>query len=184
MITKTVNIKIPTPVYNLYESGRQAVAWTKWQLKGPRCAETGKLLFTPHLECEGTSHGQRIMFTSWGKDALSPEGLRIRFNRYWERKVEARDVETNTCDCCKQTKYTIDVVWGDDAKKYGEDIDVRFGMAWWNGFYLCHSCINEALTSDIRTKHAVIHLDEHAEGKKKYYAQNKFGYKKYLDSWV
>jgi len=47
------------------------------------------------------------------------------------------------CVCCKQTKKTVDIIWGlsDNTKK----IDVRFLTRWWNGHEICLDCITEAL---------------------------------------
>ena len=171
----TLNLNVPTFLVKTHEAISQAIAWTRWRLNGPRCEETGELLFTKYYDVHSMAYGKRIMMHQWSA-VLSPEGLRQRFNRYWEKKSHAGDVDVNTCDCCGKTRHTIDIVWAEDAKKYGENLDVRFGMEWWNGFNLCQDCINEALLNFPEIKKPVMHFGK--DGRT--YIINEFGLKKYL----
>lgn len=171
----TITMNVPTVIVNAIDSVKQVVAWTNWRINGARCEETGELLFSRYFDISASSNnGKRIMFAAWNS-CLSPEGLRLRFNRYWERKYQARDVDTNTCDCCGITRPTIDIVWAQDAKKYGENLDLRLGMEWWNGFNICSSCINEALLNSPKFNYNTTH---YKNGKT--FCINEFGLKKYI----
>jgi hypothetical protein len=97
------------------------------------------------------SNGSRLGISN-SKDSLCPACLLVEIKKHFD--TLPKNQKHLTCECCKQTKKTVDIIWGlsDNTKK----IDVRFLTHWWNGHDICLDCITEALTSPEATS-SVLH---------------------------
>lgn len=125
----------------------------KWLVNPPRCAKCGKRLHVQH-------------FDIWHNDGKHNQlGVSIRnpkdFKAKWCQDCVADEVEKTDgtatglasckhdrpkksapCDCCgTKTK-----VW----KFYEtENVSLHFCRSWWNGFWICKTCILDALRNGV-----------------------------------
>lgn len=132
--------KTPKWFDTIWMTIKYAVSSTKWIFNPPRCTECGKRLHcsimqfrTPNLSI--SNHGDLIC-----AECISTEVDTCESGNLCNTKPEP-EVKSK-CDCC-----------GKKVRSYRffttNKIRLHFCMSWWNGFYICKSCIRQTLKDGI-----------------------------------
>ena len=107
---------------------------------------------------EGTVHGKRVMLTQYGTTLICGHCLAERIKQYYEHA----SLNIKKCNCCGEVKrVSAGIIDVNDRYNLGDEenlankavakrlnLDVRYGMAWWNGFDLCQECICDMLSQN------------------------------------
>lgn len=136
-------IKIPIPTWMPTETDL-GYFWrtAKYKLNPFRCTSCNvRMDFKFPQYTKQLSNGSRLGISN-SKTSLCPACLLTEIKKHFD--TLPKNQKRLQCECCKETKKTVDIIWGlsDDTSK----IDVRFLTRWWNGHNICLDCITEALT--------------------------------------
>ncbi len=162
---KEVTIKIPTkPEFKRW--------WeiTKFKaLGGFVCSECGTKMFFDNIEITSTVKGKRFLFHDWC--FKTP----LRCPHCIQKEIDANAsrifTELHKCDWCGENHPTVTFF---NFHEY-EDIKTHFtiGSQWWNGHYICQSCMHEGLENGVENMGSSIHHWDKKTGKT--YPANRLG---------
>lgn len=145
-----------------------------YKIKPDRCHVCKVRLDYKGNEFEGQACNKRIMVSQYAKQPICPHCFAEKIKQYYAQAMLA----VKKCDCCGQTKRVTGGIPDFNetfnlseheyehnkavAKKL--DLDVRYGMAWWNGFDLCGDCVVEALNNSHAKTSSYVHWHGHVFG--------------------
>lgn len=174
MKTRKIEIKfnIPVPKWWPYASQWKALWKTGlYKVSPDHCHICGRRVNFKGSEFEGTSHGKRVMLMNFAAKPICNHCTADKIGKYYDQST----LDVAKCDCCGEyarvaggipdftSKFNLDehVYEANRALAKRLGLDVRYGMAWWNGFSICRNCVDEAL----RTGYARSSVISHWRGK-------------------
>lgn len=157
MKTRTINLNIKIPQW--VPSKREwAMLWNtvKFKVAPDHCHVCGTRVDFRGAEFAGTvgPHRQQIMVSQNVKEPICGPCTADKVRTYYKRA----NLEERKCDCCGQVKPVVDSI--PNMYSFSEsdsdttrnksvadvlDLNMRYGMQWWNGFSLCVDCVTEVL---------------------------------------
>lgn len=159
MKTRDIDFKLKIPAWWPYAYQWKALWKTLlYKLKPDRCQDCNTKINFKGNEFEGTAHGHRLMLSQYAKEPICGHCLAEKIKQYYTQAA----LKISKCDCCGEVKrVTAGIVDVHDYLNLGDEdhlnneavakrlnLDVRYGMAWWNGFDLCQECVCEMLSQN------------------------------------
>lgn len=112
-------------------------------IKGPRCTYCNKKLIGHMWETTSKSPN-RLTTTNFHKDNLvcndcvAEEVLTGKYDPKWFNKYDVKA----KCDCCGEKQESFKVL-------ETEKVKIHSAMGWWNGFFICRTCLYRNLKEGI-----------------------------------
>ena len=159
MKTRKIELSISIPRWFPYKNQWRALWKTVlYKIWPDHCHVCGVRVNFKGNEFEGTAHGHRLMLSQYAKEPICGHCLAEKIKQYYAQAA----LKISKCDCCGEVKrVTAGIVDVNDYLNLGDedhlnnkavakslDLDVRYGMSWWNGFDLCQDCICEMLSQN------------------------------------
>lgn len=156
MKTRKIEFSLSIPRWWPYSNQWRALWKTLlYRIRPDHCHVCGTRVDFRGNEFEGNSHGKRIMLSQYAKKPICGHCLAEKLKQFYTQAT----LFVDKCDCCNEHKritYGIPDINGyfnlsehehnvNKAVAKKLDLDVRYGMQWWNGFKLCEDCVVEAL---------------------------------------
>lgn len=155
MKTRDIDFKLKIPAWWPYAYQWKALWKTLlYKLKPDRCQDCNTKINFSGSEFSGKVHGHGVMLSQYNLKHICGHCLAKRIEEYYARAF----IPDMKCDCCGQTKRCTSGVTdvngfqlSDEEYNHNKSVadqlnlNVRYGMAWWNGFSLCKDCICEML---------------------------------------
>ena len=159
MKTRKIELSISIPRWWPYKNQWKALWKTiLYKLWPDRCHVCKTRVNFKGSEFEGTAHNHRVMLSQYAKQPICGHCLAEKIKQYYAQAA----LKISKCDCCGEVKrVTAGIVDVNDYLNLGDEdhlnnnavakslnLDVRYGMQWWNGFDLCQDCICEMLSQN------------------------------------
>lgn len=158
MKTRKLEFNVSLKIPQWWPYGYQLRALWKtllYKLKPDHCHVCNARVDFRGSEFEGTSHGKRIMLSQHAKQPICGSCLARKIAQYY---IQA-SLFVDKCDCCgEQKRITSGIVDMNSMLNLSEheynankavasalELDVRYGMHWWNGFKICEQCVVESI---------------------------------------
>ena len=155
MKTRDINFKLKIPAWWPYKHQWKSMWRTLlYKIKPDHCQVCSTRVDFDGRDFEGIVHNQRVLLSQYELRPICGHCLAKKIKEYYARSYMA-DAK---CDCCGQVKRVTSGITDVNAFQLSDEeynhnksvakqfgLDVRYGMAWWNGFSLCKECICEML---------------------------------------
>jgi len=140
MKTREITFRLKVPKWIPYRTTiRQIYKNMQYKLFPFRCSVTGKRLNFKYPTYEYNSPYGRVMVSTRGEVWARSQWFRY-INTCFHNVVLTDEnyftelPKNRMCDCCTLDKPTIGIAE-----------NIRFGMAWWNGFKICQQCLEATI---------------------------------------
>ena len=106
------------------------------------CSECGVKMFFDDVQVESTVHGKRFMFHD--HNFRNPPRCPHCIQKEIDENAKWIFTEKHSCDWCGEKHPTV--TFFNCHKHEHIKTNFTFGSSWWNGHYICNSCMHTGLS--------------------------------------